>query len=282
MNFDLKKITLPFLLIIFFSCGTKKDLRVDLHSFSKPHYVATTHLDLDINIDFQKKIISGIATYAIENKVGSKHLVLDTDGLFIHKVTSGEKELNFHLGSNDSILGQALIIEIEKDLKEVSIHYKSHRVSKALQWLSPEQTAGKKHPFLFTQSQAILARSWIPCQDSPGVRFTYTAKVRVPVDLLPVMSAENPITKNETGVYFFEMEQAIPAYLMALGVGDLSFQTIGSRTGVYAEAELIQKAAYEFAETESMLEIAEDMYGAYKWDRFDLLVLGCMTLRMKR
>ena len=269
----MKQITLPFLLLILFSCGTDKDLRVDLHSFSEPHLVETTHLDLDINVDFQKKIISGIASYTIDNKVGSKRLVLDTDGLVIHKVKGDEKELNFHLGPSDSILGQPLIIEIEENLKEVSIYYETRRESKALQWLNPKQTAGKKHPFLFTQSQAILARSWIPCQDSPGLRFTYTAKVRVPSDLLPVMSAENPIAKNETGVYLFEMEQAIPAYLMALGVGDLRFQAIGPRTGVYAEVELIEKAAYEFVETESMLEIAEDMYGAYVWDRFDILVL---------
>ena len=259
--------------LLITACSSKKDLRVDLHSFSEPHDVVTTHLDLDVEVDFREEVISGVARYQIENKTGSKQLVLDANGLQIDKVTIQDKECSFHLSEKDSILGRALIIDIEKDTKEVSIYYSSARNAKALQWLNPKQTAGKKHPFLFTQSQAILARTWLPCQDSPGVRFSYTAKVKVPKDLLAVMSAGNPTEKNDDGIYNFKMKQAIPAYLMALGVGDLVFESLGQHTGVYAEPEIIEKAAYEFAETEDMLKIAEDMYGKYSWDRYDMLVL---------
>ena len=268
-----KTLSLLFSTLLFTSCGAKKDLRVDKHSFSEPHNVRTTHLDLDIKVDFKTELISGVANYTIENLNGSKELILDANGLRIDLVTSGGKDCAFKLSEKDSILGQGLIIEIENEAKQVAIHYQSAPNSKALQWLNPKQTAGKKHPFLFTQSQAILARTWLPCQDSPGVRFSYTAKVQVPTELLAVMSAENPTEKNTEGIYTFKMVQAIPAYLMALGVGNFEFQNLGAHTGIYAEPEMIEKAAYEFAETENMLEIAESMYGKYAWDRYDMLLL---------
>ncbi|MFL2563971.1 MAG: M1 family metallopeptidase [Flavobacteriales bacterium] len=267
-----KIITVLFALFIS-ACNSKEDLRVDLHSFSEPHHVVTTHLDLDVEIDFEKEIISGKARYEIQNLTGHNQLVLDVNGLEINKVTIDNKSSSFHLGDQDPILGQPLIIDIDEDTKSVSIYYQTGTEAKALQWLNPKQTAGKKHPFLFTQSQAILARTWLPCQDSPGVRFSYKAKVKVPKDLLAIMSAENPTEKRADGVYKFKMNQAVPAYLMALGVGDLVFQPLGEQTGVYAEPSVIKKASYEFSETQKMLVIAEKMYGKYAWDRYDMLVL---------
>jgi len=267
-----KIITVLFALFIS-ACNSKEDLRVDLHSFSEPHHVLTTHLDLNVEVDFEKEIIFGEALYEIQNLTGHNQLVLDVNGLEIDKVTIDNKVCSFHLGEQDPILGQPLIIDIEKDTKAVLISYRTGADAKALQWLNPKQTTGKKHPFLFTQSQAILARTWLPCQDSPGVRFSYTAKVKVPKDLLAVMSAENPTEKRADGVYKFKMDQAVPAYLMALGVGDLVFQSLGAQTGVYAEPSVIKKASYEFSETQKMLVIAEKMYGKYAWDRYDMLVL---------
>ena len=267
-----KIITILFTLLIS-ACNSKEDLRVDLHSFSEPHHVVTTHLDLDVEVDFEKEIISGKARYEIKNLTGHNQLVLDVNGLEIEKVTIDNKASSFQLGYQDSILGQPLIIDVDEDTKAVSIFYKTGADAKALQWLNPKQTAGKKYPFLFTQSQAILARTWLPCQDSPGVRFSYTAKVKVPKDLLAIMSAENPTEKITDGEYKFKMNQAVPAYLMALGVGDLVFESLGEQTGVYAEPSVIKKASYEFSETQKMLEIAEMMYGKYAWDRYDMLVL---------
>ena len=270
MNKIIYALCFSFLLA---SCHLNKDKRIDKHSYSEPHHVVTTHLDLNVEVDFKNKVISGVASYHVDNKSGKKQLILDSNGLKIEKVTSLGEECYFRLGDQDSILGQPLIIDISSRAKEVSIHYKSGPNAKALQWLQPNQTAGKEHPFLFTQSQAILARTWLPCQDSPGVRFSYTAKVKVPKGLLAVMSAENPKEKNNEGVYTFNMEQPIPAYLMALGVGNLVFESLGKQTGVYAEPEIIQKASYEFGETQAMLTIAEKMYGKYSWDRYDMLVL---------
>jgi leukotriene-A4 hydrolase len=106
--------------------------------------------------------------------------------------------------------------------------------------LNPQQTADKKKPFVFSQGESIWSRTWIPCQDSPGIRFTYNAKVTVPKDLLAVMSAVNPQKKNDTGVYTFKQDKAIPSYLMAIAVGDIGFKSIDNRTGVYAEPSLIK------------------------------------------
>lgn len=248
---------------------------VDVHTFAKANEAVMTDLALDIKVDFDKKVIVGKAVITIDNKTKTSKLYLDTQELGIEKVTLGddEKETKFALESKVAHLGSALVVDISPDTKKVTIHYQTSPQAAALQWLSPQQTAGKKQPFLFTQSQAILARSWVPCQDSPGIRFTYSAKVTVPKDLMALMSAENPTEKNADGVYNFKMPQPIPAYLLALSVGDLAFGKIGTRTGVYAEPSMLEKCTYEFANMEKMLEAAEGIYGKYEWGRYDVIVL---------
>ncbi|UOQ71161.1 hypothetical protein [Hymenobacter cellulosilyticus] len=159
------------------------------------------------------------------------------------------------------------------DTKVVSLRYRTAPGAAALQWLSPEQTAGREQPFLFTQSQAILARSWIPCQDSPGVRFTYEARVRVPAHLLALMSAENPQQLDPRGEYTFRMQQPIPSYLMALAVGNVEYSSLSTRTGIYAEPATLPTATHEFVDLENMVAAAEELYGPYRWEQYDLLVL---------
>lgn len=248
---------------------------VDVHTFAKAQEAVMTDLALDIKVDFDNKVIVGKAVITIDNKTNTNKLYLDTQELGIKKVTldNSDKETKFTIESKQEHLGSALAIDIKPDTKKVTVYYQTSPQAAALQWLSPQQTAGKKQPFLFTQSQAILARSWVPCQDSPGIRFTYSAKVTVPKDLMALMSAENPTEKNTEGVYNFKMPQPIPAYLLALSVGDLAFGKIGARTGIYAEPSMLDKCTYEFANMEKMLEAAEGIYGKYEWGRYDVIVL---------
>ncbi len=245
----------------------------DIHTFAVPEDAKITHLDLKLNVDFENKMLSGVASYDIEVQNNIEKIYLDTRNLTIENVEVDGQKAEFNLENEVENLGQKLAIPVTVQSKKVTITYKTSSDAEALQWLLPSQTAGKKSPFLFTQSQAILARTWVPVQDSPGIRFTYTAEVTVPKELMAVMSAENPQSKNESGIYNFKMEQPIPAYLLALAVGDLRFQPIGERTGVYAEPSMISKAAYEFEEMDEMLEAAEKLYGKYAWGRYDLIVL---------
>jgi leukotriene-A4 hydrolase len=247
----------------------------DLHSFANPQDVVVKHLDLDINVDFNQKQLAGKATLQIDNKTKAKELRLDTRDLTIQKVTLDKNETpaKFTLGDEIIYLGRSLAVDITPDTKEVNVYYNTSPQAAALQWLEPAQTAGKKKPFLFTQSEAILARTWVPCQDTPGVRQTYHAKVKVPNDLLAVMSATNNAQLNPQGVYEFTMPQAVPSYLLALAVGDISFRPLGNRSGVYAEPAVVDKAAYEFADIEKMIAAAESLYGPYRWERYDVIVL---------
>lgn len=253
----------------------KEDMIIeDVHSFAKPNEAVITHLDWKANVDFEAKVITATATFLIDIKKNTDKIVLDTKGLEISGVTDSDgNKLSFSLGEEVEFLGSPLVIKINSSVSSITIAYSSSPEAEALQWLNPTQTAGKKHPFLFTQSQAILARTWIPVQDSPGIRFTYNAEVTVPSNLMAVMSAENPKKKNDSGVYNFKMKQRIPAYLMALSVGDIAYASMGDRTGVYAEPSVLESAAYEFAETEKMIVAAEALYGPYQWEIYDLIVL---------
>ena len=244
---------------------------MDHHSHARPQEAVIKHLHLDIIADLQQRVISGTASYDIE--ANSDRIVFDTEDLVIDSVTldNGTKA-EYELGDS-TFLGRPLIVKLTEGVKKVNIAYRTTSRSKALQWLEPRQTLGKTHPFLFTQGQAILTRTWIPIQDSPGIRITYSARVKTDPQLMAVMSASNPTEKNAEGIYEFRMDQPIPAYLIALSIGDLEFKPIGKRTGVYAEPGTVEKAAYEFADMERMLEAAEKLYGPYRWERYDVIVL---------
>jgi len=247
----------------------------DPHSFARPVEAVVRNLDLALKVDFSSSTLSGRAVLQIENIKGVPHLYLDSNRLHIERVTlnSNEEPTTFRLDPSVRYLGQALVIDIKADTVTVNIYYKTDPEAAALQWLTPGQTAGGKKPFLYTQSQCILARSWVPCQDTPAVRMTYQAHIEVPPDLLAIMSAENSQKRNSTGIYEFRMPQSIPSYLLALAVGDIEFRATGPRSGIYAEPSMVDRAAWEFAETEQMIEVIEKMYGPYLWGRYDLIVL---------
>lgn len=235
---------------------------MDVHSYSRPDLVRVRHLELEFDLRFDRKILDGSATLRFD-ATDQPELVLDTRDLEIHSV---ENATGFTLGPRDPILGSPLRIGLAKGCSWVRVQYSTSPGASGLQWLDPPQTAGKQHPFLYSQSQAIHARSWIPLQDSPAVRVTFQGRVRAPQGLHAVMAAER------AGEHF-RMERPVPPYLIALAAGALEFRPLGERAGVFAEAPLIDAAAREFADTEAMIRAVEQMYGPYRWGRYDLLVL---------
>jgi aminopeptidase N len=258
-------------------------------------------VNLDLEVSFEKKMLQGTVVLEIERaEIGrNSPLILDTHDLNITQAETAEAgsefaPATFGLGPKDKILGAPLTIQLLPRTTRVRVRYSSSPQARALQWLTSAQTAGKKYPFLYSQSQAIYARTWIPLQDAPGVRITYDAHLRVPHQLKAVMSAEgnfqtdtskprrdtagsvpgrSPILVGSMAQYSFRMPQAIPSYLIALAVGDLEFTPLGPRAGVYAEPSVIARAASEFADTEKMIEVTEKLYGPYRWGRYDILVL---------
>ncbi len=251
----------------------------DIQSFSNPRQIVVRHVDLDLDVLFSQKTLKGTAVLTIEHADSrARELILDTRELQVDEIgTSTDnsvfREAKFQLGAAQKYLGTPLTVQVPSDAKFVRIRYSTSPSASGLQWLTPEQTMGKNAPFLFTQSEAIHARSWIPLQDSPGVRITYSAHITTPKDLLAVMGAEHDAFAGPTGDYRFKMNERIPSYLVALAVGDIGFQSTGTRTGVYAEKPMVARAAREFEDTEKMLQAAEQLYGPYRWGRYDLLVL---------
>ncbi|NOT37438.1 MAG: M1 family metallopeptidase [Saprospiraceae bacterium] len=251
--------------------------RPDPHSFSRPDIAVTKHLELELSCDFQQKQIRGIALYDIEHKSADEiifdvlHLNIDSIDLIDNR--TAVTKASYKYIENDEVLGKGLHVKLNSNTKKVKIYYRTSADAIALQWLNVDQTNTKKLPYLLTQSQSIYARSWIPCQDGPGIRFTYNAVVNVPENMMAVMSADNPQKRSTDGRYTFTMDIPIPAYLLALAVGDFDFKPIGNRTGVYASSDILDKAVWEFADLEKMLETAETLYGKYPWGRYDVIVL---------
>ncbi|WP_266160354.1 M1 family metallopeptidase, partial [Dyella silvatica] len=247
--------------------------------YAQPDQVRVTHLDLDLKLDFAHKVLDGQATLTLDWKnPKAPSLVLDTRDLKIAKVealdASGKATaLKYALAPRDAELGSKLTIEAPQHPSLLRIVYVTSPAASGLQWLTPAQTADKKLPFMFSQSEAIHARSWVPLQDSPAIRFTYDAHVSGPKDVRVAMSAINDAKHPLNGDFSFKQPHPIPSYLLAIAAGDLAVRETGPRSAVYAEPSVVDKAAHEFEDTEKLIVATEKLYGPYAWDRYDLLVL---------
>ncbi len=252
---------------------------VDEHSYAEPGKVVIEDLTLDLAIDFDTKTLAGVATYRLDWKDdAATALVLDTRELTIAKIEGADAKggwtpLKFTLAAVDPVLGSKLSIDTPQRNSAVRVTYTTSPQASGLQWLEPSMTDGKQLPFMFSQSQQIHARSWVPLQDTPSVRYTYSARVTSRLDVMVLMSADNDPNAIRDGDYTFKMPQKIPSYLMAIAAGDLAFKRISDRSGVWAEPAMLDKAVAEFEDTEKMIATAEGLYGAYRWDRYDMLVL---------
>jgi len=249
------------------------------HSYAQPDQVLVTHLDLNLKLDFPQRELDGQATLKLDWKnPQAPSLVLDTRDLKIAKIeavgTDGKTTpLKYAIAPRDKQLGSKLTIATPTHPAQVRIVYTTSPDASGLQWLTPAQTADKKLPFMFSQSESIHARSWVPLQDSPAIRFTYTAHVSAPKNVRVVMSALNDAKHPLNGDYSFDQPHPIPSYLLAIGAGDIAVKETGPRSAVYAEPSVVGKAAHEFEDTEKMIATTEQLYGPYRWGRYDILVL---------
>ncbi|HXE65567.1 MAG TPA: M1 family metallopeptidase [Rhodanobacteraceae bacterium] len=251
----------------------------DRHSYAQPDEVVINHIDLDLKVDFTHKQLDGVAMLTLDWKNAAGHdLVLDTGNLKIASIEAVDgkgqtRALKYQLAAPVPNMGSKLTIAAPKHPHEVRIAYTTSPDASGLQWLTAAQTADKKLPFLFSQSEATHARSWIPLQDSPAVRFTYKAHVSAPKEVRVVMSAPNDPKHPLDGSFDFEQTHPIPSYLMAIAAGDIDVRETGPRSAVYAEPSVVAKAAREFEDTEKMIGTTEKLYGPYRWGRYDILVL---------
>ncbi|HYD12444.1 MAG TPA: M1 family metallopeptidase [Allosphingosinicella sp.] len=250
----------------------------DVQTYARPEIARVTHVALDLAADFEAKRMAGTATLDIQAAAGAQEIVLDSKGLEIQAITGpGGRPLRYTLGANHETRGQPLTIRIGA-ARRVTIRYRSGEGAEALQWLTPEQTAGKRHPYLLSQGQSILNRTWIPTQDSPGIRQTWEARITAPTPLKVVMSGER-LTPNGAPAgrgrraYRFRMTHPVAPYLIAIAAGDIAFRPLGRRTGVWTEPAMMDRAAAELVDTERMVEAAERLYGPYRWGRYDVIVL---------
>jgi leukotriene A-4 hydrolase/aminopeptidase len=251
--------------------------REDPHSYCDTTQPRTRRWRLELRVDFDTKVLAGEVLLELEKAAGGP-LDLDSKGLAIHGVRRDDgTEIPWELGGEENILGQRLRLQLPAGTRQVRIAYGTTPEAAALQWLDPAQTDGKRHPFLFSQCQAIHARTMVPCQDTPLVRIAYAAAITVPEPLAAVMSAGpagvRPGPRPGTRTFLFEMPQPIPPYLLALAVGELDSRDLSPRARVWAEPGVVEAAAWEFAGIEAMLAKAESLFGPYEWERYDMLVL---------
>ncbi|HMC90840.1 MAG TPA: M1 family aminopeptidase/hydrolase, partial [Allosphingosinicella sp.] len=250
----------------------------DTLTYAVPQVARVTHVDLDLTADFDRHVMRGTAALDILAQPAAREIVLDDNNLVISAITDAAgKPLKWSVGPYAADKGAPLTVEIGT-ARRIVIAYRSEPGASALGWLAPALTAGKAKPYLFSQGEAINNRSWIPTQDSPGIRQSWTARITVPADLVAVMSGERLTPAGEPAQkgwhsYRFRMDHNVPPYLIALAVGDIGFQGIDRRTGVYAEPSVLAADAAELSDTGKMVSTAEALYGKYRWGRYDVLVL---------
>ena len=255
----------------------------DIHSFARPEIARVRHVALDLTADFATKTLSGTAALDITAKPGADEIVLDVRNLDIQDVRDAAgAPLQYETGSVDPILGQPLTVRFPAfapgEQRRIVIRYATRPDAAALQWLTPAQTAGGRQPYMFSQGQAVLTRTWVPTQDSPGIRQTWDARIVAPSDLKVVMSAEGLTASGEPAgpgmtAWRFRMTNPVPPYLIAVAVGDVAFAAIDERTGVWSEPSMLAGARAELVSTAQMVDVAERLYGPYRWGRYDILVL---------
>uniref|UniRef100_A0A8C7QBN2 Arginyl aminopeptidase (aminopeptidase B) n=1 Tax=Oncorhynchus mykiss TaxID=8022 RepID=A0A8C7QBN2_ONCMY len=262
------------------------DLAEDVATSSSFRQFKIKHFHLDLSVDFEKRTLRGTETLQLKCIQDSQsELLLDIHpSLSMQEVSycrseddSDSVKVEF-MTRNFTSYGTTLVVKfpapckIEEQFRVVVKFLASD--GPGVCWLDPEQTAGKAKPYVFTQGQAVLNRSFFPCFDTPAVKSTYSASVKVPDGFTAVMSASKGEHRMADNTFLFTMEQPIPSYLVALAVGDLVSAEVGPRTRVWTEPCLLQAAKQEYdGVIEEFLVVGEKLFGPYVWGRYDVLFM---------
>lgn len=249
----------------------------DIHSCANVDELKPIHLYLDWQIDWENKRIHGSVQHELEAQRGTNKAVFDTSYLDIHQVQVNGQTTSYELGPRRGPLGEPLHVTIGAckagERVTVKIAYSTTNQCTALGWLTAEQTHAKKTPFLYSQCQAIHARSLLPCMDTPSRKITYSAQVTSTIPVLMSALQQPQQTKSST-IYKFHQPVPIPTYLIAIVGGLLAFRSLGPRTGVWAEPPDADKVQWEFErDAERFLHEAEKLVSPYSWTRYDSVVL---------
>ncbi len=258
----------------------------DISSYANFDKIVQEHIELDVYIDFAKEIITGKVKIKF-NRIDKSEtkIVLDTKCLNIQSIKDEQsnKSLSYNVVDNHQYkdaIGSPLIINLDETSQESSvtivIEYSTTEGADAVQWLKPSQTLSKKHPFMFTQGEAILTRTYIPCQDTPSAKVTVRAILKVDLPLTALFAGvEDSKMKTDDNkiVYIYKQSIAVPTYLIAIAAGELEYGKISERCGIFTEMGLAEKAVWEFQDTETYLKAAEEYLTPYVWGVYNILVL---------
>lgn len=259
----------------------------DPNTLSNYNAWRTKHTTANFEIDFDAKHLKGDVTLSLERLARSESsITLDTSYLDVSSVKVQGEEAKFELtSSRQGPYGSPLKIIVSEKHQgpqfDVNISVKTTKDCTALQWMTPAQTSNKKHPYMFSQCQAIHARSLFPCQDTPDVKSTYTFNIR---SSLPVLASGLPTgardfkhgQEGKPGTLLYTFNQPIPmaSYLFALASGDLASASIGPRSSVWTGPEELTACQWEFAaDTEKYIQTAESIVSPYAWTQYNILVL---------
>lgn len=242
----------------------------------------TKHTTVNFKVNFEKQRLEGSVLLDLQSltEKESKEIILDTTFLDIASVKLNAVDSQWEVRDRVEPYGCPLHVSVpdgapQGEIVKLEIALNTTKDCTGLQWMTPAQTGNKKHPYVYSQCQAILARSVFPCQDTPDVKSTFTFNITSP---LPVVASGVPVPSEHEGqgdkLFRFEQKVPIPSYLFALASGDLATAPIGKRSVVAAGPEAIKDAQWELeGDMDKFLDVAQKLVFDYQWGEYNVLVL---------
>ena len=271
------KISFFLILIIFISKTNQKEL----NTFSNYDIISQTNINVHFIVDFDNKKVDGEVTISFKALEDGEVIILDTKSLIIKSIKDNTgNELDFKLDNYYRLESHGVPLKIYKeyskdDTFDITIEYSTTKDCMAIDWLEPEQTSGGKYPFMYSQCQSILCREMLPIQDTPAVKMPVQISITVPEELIGLAAGlfVEEINNGNNKTFIYALDIPIPSYLIAIAAGDIGSQNVSERCTIYAEKTVVEKAAWEFSDTEKFLKIAENYIGEYVWEQYNILVL---------